>query len=224
MNWIGLEDTAQHIPHCHHCWEKGRRGIQIASVSVHICPQNSCLVLLCPLAQTTPIIQQLTHQRGPKPALRMARIPHSNWDIFRFTLVFFVMMMCCTHCQEEHAVHSKRGVTGVERQSREKKESNLRLYRGYLNCNIQHHQHRCNTEMFSSYLDSVTSGGAPVQLILCMYPMQALGAHTAMKLGLGRPIVNLARSVSDWLTAAPNRQVPTTLQSAATYWLKSEFE
>ena len=64
---------------------------------------------------------------------------------------------------------------------------------------------------FSFYLDSVTSCGLPVQLIRAMYPVQALGAHTAMKLGLGRPMVNLARSVSDWLTAAPNRKVPTTL-------------
>lgn len=35
---------------------------------------------------------------------------------------------------------------------------------------------------------------------------------------------NLARSVSDWLTAAPNRKVPSTLQSAATYPLNSELE
>lgn len=37
-------------------------------------------------------------------------------------------------------------------------------------------------------------------------------------------MVNLAKSVRDWLTAAPNRKVPTTLYRAATYWLKSELE
>lgn len=50
-----------------------------------------------------------------------------------------------------------------------------------------------------------------MQLIIGMYPVQTFGPHTAMKFGLGRPIVYFARSVSDWLTAPPNRKVPTTL-------------
>lgn len=36
------------------------------------------------------------------------------------------LISCCTYCEEEHAVHSERGMTRVEGQSDEKRESNVR--------------------------------------------------------------------------------------------------
>lgn len=65
------------------------------------------------------------------------------------------------------------------------------------------------TERYT-HLDSVTFRGLPVQLSCSMYPEHTVGLHTDRKLGRGLPMVNLARSVRDWLTAAPNRKVPTT--------------
>lgn len=53
-------------------------------------------------------------------------------------LRFLAIMLdtCCTYGEEEHAVHSKRGVTRVEGQSDEERESNMRLHVGYLSCKI----------------------------------------------------------------------------------------
>ena len=64
-------------------------------------------------------------------------------------------------------------------------------------------------------LDSVTLAGLPLHTSTCMYTEQLMqlqsGSHTAKKLGYSRPVMYLARSVSNWLTIAPNRNVPNTL-------------
>lgn len=143
--------------------EKGSRGFQITSLSIHIHPQNSCLVLLCPLAQATSkslfsfsTINPWARIRIHKPVLFSeprfrfwAICMKITWRYLHvyctrrciFTLCFKIfsdhVLMCCTYCEEEHAVHSKRGVTGVEGQSAEEKESNLRLHVGYLDCKIE---------------------------------------------------------------------------------------
>lgn len=143
MKWIGLEDTTQPLPCLHHCWERGK-DLQITSLCIHFFfPLNSCLVLLCPLAQTTSMspfsFRQLALELGTQwVSLGLCSQIHTRYeinawrwhgDIFIFTVhrdaylhCVLTVIMCCTYRKEEHAVHPKRGVTRVEGQSGEEKK------------------------------------------------------------------------------------------------------